>query len=167
MPNTQETLSIFAEVAVALAGFSGIVIAFARRSLGALSPLESRRLYNLYFASGLVLLSSLLGISLLHAEPLEAPFLWRGGSTLVLIFGIPWIFFDWHKVRGLEEAERADVKAYIFYPFIIIGILFLILQILNVFVLGQSWPFFVALVFLIAFAFQQFILMVRMGFHDV
>ena len=166
MPDAQATLSIFAEVAVALAGFSGIIIAFGRRSLGALSPLESRRLYNLYFSSGLVLFSSLLGNSLIHAESLDAALLWRGESMLILVFGFPWIVIDWFRVRRLDSTERADVKAYILYPFICVGLLALILQVLNVIALGQSWPFFVALVFVIAFAFQQFILLVRMGFSE-
>jgi hypothetical protein len=58
MPEPHDTLSIFAEVAIALAGFSGIVIAFGRRSIGSLSTLEFRRLSNLFTLSGMALLFS-------------------------------------------------------------------------------------------------------------
>jgi len=167
MPNPHDTLSIFAEVAVALAGFSGIIIAFGRRSRGSLTPLELRRLSNLYASSGLVLFCSLLGNSLLHMESLLAAHLWRGASALVLLLGGFLLFWDWSRVRRLEPAERAEVKAYILYPFNVVGVLTLILQLVNVFVLAKSWPFFVGLVFALTFAFQQFILMVRMGFRDV
>jgi hypothetical protein len=167
MPDPHDTLSIFAEVAVALAGFSGIVIAFGRRSRGSLTPLELRRLSNLYASSGLVLFCALLGNSLLHVESLPAAHLWRGASALVFLLGGFLLFWDWSRVRGLEPAERAEVKAYILYPFNVVGVLTLILQLVNAFVLAKSWPFLIGLVFALTFAFQQFILMVRMGFRDV
>ena len=166
MPDPHDTLSIFAEIAVALAGFSGIIIAFGRRSSGALTPLELRRLSNLFVLSGLVLISSLLGISLLHIEALETTTLWRCGSAMVFLLGIPWLILDLRRVSRLEEKERADVKTYVIYPFNFLAVVVFLLQIANAFVLGKSWPFFLALVLAITFAFQQFILLVRMGFRD-
>ena len=166
MPDPHDTLSIFAEVSVALAGFSGIIIAFGRRSSGALNELELRRLSNLFALSGMVLVLSLLGTSLLHVESLEPSTLWRGGSALVFLFTTPWLILDWRKVSRLHEPDRADVKAYILYPFNFIAVVVLLLQIANVFVLGKSWPFLLALVAAITFAFQQFILLVRMRFRD-
>jgi len=166
MPDPHDTLSIFAEVAVALAGFSGIIIAFGRRSSGALTPLELRRLSNLFGLSGLVLISSLLGISLLHIESLEPATLWIGGSALLFLLVTPWLILDSRKVARLEKKERAEVKAYVIYPFNFLAVVVLLLQIANVFFLNKSWPFFLALVLAITFAFQQFILLVRMGFRD-
>jgi hypothetical protein len=166
MPNPHDTLSIFAEVAVALAGFSGIIIAFGRRPSGALTPLELRRLSNLFVLSGFVLISSLLGVSLLYIESLEPTTFWSIGSATVFLLVTPWLILDWRKVTRLEEEERAEVKAYVIYPFNFLAVVVLLLQIANVFVISKSWPFFLALALATTFAFQQFILLVRMGFRD-
>ena len=166
MPNPHDTLTIFADISVALAGFSGIAIAFGRRSVGALTSLESRRLFNLFTFSGLVLILSLLGMSLLHVDLFDVNSLARGGSAVLVLFGVPWLILDWRKVCSLKPEERSQVPGQVIYPFIALAILTLILQLVNVFVLGAAWPFFVALVLLVAFAFQQFILLIRMGLRD-
>jgi len=44
-----------------------------------------------------------------------------------------------------------------------VGVAIVLLQIANVLVLQDAWPFFLGLVFAIAFALQQFILLVRSG----
>ncbi len=95
MPDPHDTLSIFADVSVALAGFSGIAIAFGRRSAATLNRLDSRRLFNLFTFSGIVLVLSLLGMSLLHIESLGESLMWRGGSAALVLFGIPWLILDW------------------------------------------------------------------------
>jgi hypothetical protein len=91
MPDIQDTLSTFAEISVALAGFSGIVIAFGRRSIGSLGKLEVRRLSNLFILSGLALVFSLLGISLLHLNLEDSNILGLWGSAAVLLLATPWL----------------------------------------------------------------------------
>lgn len=49
MADADQTIRIFAEFAAALAGFSGIIIAFGQRSRGSLSKLEFRRLILCFF----------------------------------------------------------------------------------------------------------------------
>jgi len=46
------------------------------------------------------------------------------------------------------------------------GVASLAPQCVNVVHLRTAWPFYLGLVLCISFAFQQFILLVRMGFHD-
>ena len=167
MADAHQTLLMFAQVAVAIAGFSGIIIAFGQRSLGSLTKLELRRLSNLFALSGYVLLSSLLGVSLLHVDTPAQDLVWRSESAIAFVLGTFWLIVDWRKVMSLDEAERAQVKSYIFYPFNLLAALALLLQIANVLLLGESWPFFLGLVAVVTFAFQQFILLVRMGFRDV
>jgi hypothetical protein len=167
MADAHETLLMFAEVAVAIAGFSGIIIAFGRRSLGSLTRLELRRLSNLFALSGFLLLSSLLGVTLLHMEATDVRYVWRSLSGVAVIFGTLWLVVDCRKVTKLDEAERSQVKAWIFYPFTLIAVFGVALQAANVLVIAKSWPFFLGLFFVVAFAFQQFILLVRMGFRDV
>ena len=165
MSDPIEILATFAQVAVALAGFSGIIIAFERRSLGSLTQLELRRLSNLFALSGFVLLASLFGISLLSTAYFEQWLLWSGASGLVLLVGTPWVVMDWLQIRRLESTEKEQVKAWVIYPFSVLAVLGLLLQAVNCFY-GQLWPFLLALVIMVTFAFQQFILLVRMGIHS-
>ena len=166
MADPQATLSIFAEVSVALAGFSGIVIAFGRRPTSSLSPLEIRRLSNLFILSGLALLLSLLGISLLHLELKDAGLLWRSASAIVVLLATPWLIWDVVRVFRLERSEMAEVNTYIVVIFDSLAVAMLLLQLANWIVMAESWPFFLALVLMVAGAFQQFILLVQMGFRD-
>ena len=165
MVDPQATLSIFAEVSVALAGFSGIVIAFGRKTSGPLSTLEVRRLTNLFILSGAALIISLLWMSLLHVEFEERELLWRGGSAAVIVLSVPWLVWDLVRVFRLDQHERVEVKTSILVVFNAAAVAMLLLQIANVLAIAQAWPFFLALVLIIAGAFQQFILLVRMGFR--
>ena len=166
MPDPHDTLAIFAEVSVALAGFSGIVIAFGQRSLGSLSTLEIRRLSNLFSLSGLALVLSLVAISLLHIEALDHSSLWRGASAIVFLLVTPWLILDLVKVRRLDPRERAGVNLYLLSFFDSLAAAMLILQLANCFLIVAAWPFFLGLALVVAGAFQQFILLVRMGFRD-
>jgi hypothetical protein len=167
MPDPHSTLSIFAEVAVALAGFSGIVIAFGRRKVGALTALERRRLSNLFMLSGMVLFMAMLCMALLHVAALETHLLWAGSSALIFLLATPWLALDTIRLRRLEASERADIKIYVLIPFNTMGVAALLLQVFNAFWLQEAWPFFLVLVVAITGAFQQFILLVRMGVRDV
>ena len=164
MPDPLAALSIYAEVSVALVGFSGIVIAFGRRSHGELSRLESRRLTNLFACSGLVLVMSLLGIALVHHTRMDASVVWRSGSATLAILGTVWLISDWSIVRRLTPEEKAGVNRYILYPFNFLAILALSLQVMNGFLIAEAWPVFIGFTFLITFALQQFVLLIRMGY---
>lgn len=128
-----------------------------------MTPLARRRLSNLFVCSGTILISSLLGISLLHVESLERSVLWIAMSLLLLTLGTSWLLLDRQRVSHLDAHERSDVKAYVHYPFAAGTVLVLALQIGNVITLQTSWPVFVALTDFTVFAFQQFILMIRMN----
>ena len=162
MPDPHSTLSIFAEVSIALVGFSGIVIAFGRRSQGALTPLEVRRLSNLFACAGGVLMMSIINLSLLHTS-VDRGLFWSINSGVVLVLGSTWLLYDWVRIGRLDAGEREQVSRYILYPFNATAVLLLLLQGLNSAIWLQSWPYFLALGYAIAFALQQFILLVRMG----
>ena len=154
------------EVSVALAGFSGIVIAFGRRTTRSLSKLEMRRLSNLFTLSGLVLIISLFGASLLHLNLSDLNILWRWGSAALFFLGTTWLVLDILKVHRLEKSEKAQVNPVILYIFNSLAVAMCLLQFVNWIFMRESWPFFLALVLIIAGAFQQFILLVRMGIQD-
>jgi hypothetical protein len=167
MPDPQATLSIFAEISIALAGFSGIVMAFGRRPNTVLNKLETRRLSNLFILSGFALLLSLTWISLLHLESIDMNLLWRGGSAVVVLLATPWLVWDVVRVLRLDHTERAQANTYIFVAFYSLAVAMLSLQLANWILIAESWPFFLALVLIITGAFQQFVLLVRMGFDKV
>ena len=108
MADAADTLALFAEVAVAIAGFSGIVIAFGSRKIASLSALEMRRLSNLFVLSGMVLIVSLLLLATLHIDQLAPSVLYRTASGILFLVTTPWLVMDLVRVRHLELAERAD-----------------------------------------------------------
>lgn len=166
MPDAHDTLAIFAEVAVGLAGFSGIVIAFGRRSTGALTRLERRRLSNLFTLSGTALALCLIGISLLHIDFARPELLWISGSAVMILVITPWFIGDIRKLYRLEVGEKAQINITLIVCFDLLAVAMLLLQLGNVFVIQQQWPFFLALTLTIVGAFQQFILLVMAGMQD-
>lgn len=166
MSDPHGTLSIFAEVSIALAGFSGIVIAVGKRSLGSMSALESRRLSNLFFLSGVALGMSLIGLSLLSVGFTDPNVIWVWGSATIFLIGSPWLVRDAARVFRLEAAERAQVNKPLILTFNALAIAMLALQLANWLSIHREWPFFLALVMIIAGALQQFILLVRSGLNQ-
>lgn len=161
LPDSHESFSIFAEVAIALAGFSGIIITFGFRSAENLSPLEVRRLANLFILSGFVLIASLLAISLLHVTDIRPEIFWSAGSGIVFLLGTSWLGWDIYKVRLLTRGG-AVINVALVAIFDSLGVMVLLLQLHNCFSMHTSWPIFVALTLVTAGAFQQFILLVHM-----
>lgn len=159
------SLSIFAEVSVALTGFSGIIIAFRGRSSTAFTKLEQRRLFNLFAMSGAVLLSSLVGICALYLPWLDVGTLWTGASAVWMVFGAVWLVVDLRKVANLDPSERVQVSKAILYPFDVLAVVTLALQAANILIWHEAWPVFVAFTVAVTFALQQFVLLVRMGFR--
>ena len=155
------SFSIFAEVSVALAGFSGIVMAFGHQRLENLSALEVRRLANLFMFSGFVLIASLLSIALLHSSEEIPDLFWPAFSALIFVFGTTWLAYDIYKVRQLSAAG-AHINLTLVTLFDSLAALILTLQFYNCLWLQQTWPTFVALTLITAGAFQQFILLVQM-----
>jgi len=161
MPDPHESLAIFAEIAIALAGFSGIVIAFGRREIRVLSALEQRRLANLFMLSGFVLCASLFAIAMLHVEALTAATLWRLASGATFLLGSAWLLWDLRKVAQLK-ARHDDINLSLVAAFDTLAALALALLVYNFFALHLAWPVFIALAVITAGAFQQFILLVQM-----
>ncbi len=164
MPDPHDTLSIFAEVAIALAGFSGIALAFGRRSSAEpLTGLEIRRLTNLFVLSGMVLFLSLTGMSLLHIEMDQPSSLWVYGSGFAFVFAGVWMVRDLVSIYRLSPAEKAKVSMPLVAGFDTAYLAVMLLQIANCVAIKEPWPFLFVLVVLVAAAFQQFILLVWTG----
>ena len=77
--NEADILQTFAEVGIALTGFTGIVVALARRSRGDWTPVELGQLHDLLWTSLVVVFFSFLPLVLVRALTPEAT--WRLASA--------------------------------------------------------------------------------------
>ena len=159
MSEPSETLSLISELAIALAGFSGIVVVLGRRA-GQLGPVDKRRLDNLFLHAALALATSLLALTLLHTS-IQDTTVWRVTSAA---WALPFPFVlvrDWRRVRaaGGPESPRMFAAAYT------AGVLAFLLQVANSAFLYSGWPLFAALCLNLLLGFQQFValLYARLG----
>lgn len=106
-----------------------------------------------------------LGISLLHIELLSPRALCTWGSATLFLLATPWVVGDVVKNSCLDAAERAQVSMPLIIFFDSLTVM-MMLQLANWLFLKEQWPFLLALVLIIAGAFQQFILLVQTGIRD-
>jgi hypothetical protein len=156
-----EALSTAAQIAVALAGFAGVVVVFRRESVHEWSPVDKLRLRLLLTNSILPLVLCMIGLLLLVIRPVPAG-IWRWCSgfafVVFLLFAITMTKMfrrlDLRRIRG----ERAT--QFVFYLFGTVGIAANLLQLYNTAFLGVFWPFFTGIVFQLVTAMVQFARMI-------
>ena len=153
MPEPGETLSLIAELAVALAGFSGIVVVLGRRE-GQPSHMEKRRLDNLFLHALWALATSLLALILLHASIQDAT-VWRLASTIwVLPFPVL-LVRDWRRVRAISASEPTNPP--MLAAIYVAAVSAALLQVANGLYLHSIWPFLSAVCLNLLLGFQQFV----------
>ena len=156
---------LLGEAAVALAGFSGVVVVFGRRSAGEWSELERTRLVNLLVSAFEVLFLSLGALLLLHAHVAPA-ITWRigSGATLLLI-----AYQSIELVRRLRTISTDDpeVSGMGLRVFFASGhVVVVLLSLANVVVLEEFWPFLAALIWSLGLgcsAFARLLLFIGRG----
>src|SRR5262245_61814467 len=118
-----EALSAAAQVAVALAGFAGVVVVFRRESIHDWSPIDKLRLRLLLTNSILPLVLCLLGLLLLTIKPAPSG-IWRWCSGFAflafLLFGIT--MTKTFRRMDLRQIQRERATQFVFYLFGIFGI---------------------------------------------
>ena len=156
-----DALSTAAQLAVALAGFAGVVVAFRRGSLHDWAPIDRYRLWLLLGNSLVPLFGSLGGLFLLTIEP-QPLWIWRWGSGLLLLLSIPFGIISRKRQVELGPSVVAQMGAfrYVFYLFAVIGAVVALLQIYNVAVAGVFFLFYAAIVFPLAIGALQFARMI-------
>jgi hypothetical protein len=159
-----EALGIAAQIAVALAGFAGVVVVFRRESVHEWSPMDKFRLRLLLMNSVLPLALCMLGLLLLTIKPLPADiWKWCSGFALVILvlFAVTsmTIFRRLH-LRQLQSYGRATHL--VFNLFGILGTAVMLLQLYNAAILGAFWPFFTGIVFQLTTAMFQFMRIILM-----
>jgi len=155
-----EALGIAAQIAVALAGFAGVVVVFRRESIHEWSPIDKFRLRLLLSNSILPLGLCVIALLLLTVQPTLIG-VWRWcssvGFVVFLAFGITVNISS----RRLHLRQLQDAPAnFIFYLFAVLGWGAILLQLCNVALLGAFWPFFAGIVLQIVAAMLQFARMI-------
>jgi hypothetical protein len=153
-----EALGIAAQIAVALAGFAGVVVVFRRESVHEWSTLDKFRLRLLLMNSVLPLALCMLGLLFLTIKPLPTGiWRWCSGFAFVIL-----VFFAVTSLTISRGPELRQLQSYgrathfVFYLFGILGTGVTVLQLYNVVILGAFWPFFTGIAFQLTAAMFQF-----------
>jgi len=161
-----EALTTAAQIAVSLAGFAGVVVAFRSSSLHDWSPRDKFRLWLLLGNALVPLFDCLLGMLLLTIEPTPLS-IWHWCSGFSLLLGFAFGFLSWRRLSELRPALIKDMGAYryLFYLFGIIGAAVGLLQVYNALASGVFWLFYAAVIFPLAIGTLQFALMILLPPH--
>jgi hypothetical protein len=155
-----ETLGIAAQIAVALAGFAGVVVVFRRESVRDWSPIDKFRLRLLLANSILPLGLCVIALLLMTVEPAVMA-VWRWCSSVAFVV---FLFFGIRTMTGFRRfnvpRSQGAAANFIFYLFGTLGAGATLLQLYNVALLGAFWPFFSGIVVQLIAAMFQFARMV-------
>ena len=154
-----EALGIAAQVAVALAGFAGVVVVFRPDSVHVWSRLDRTRLQLLLHNALCPLAYALFGMFLLTIKPAPV-WIWRECSLFGLLFQTPGAIIAFRNARTLSPEEKKHTSKTLLYGIGAMGVLTLVLQVFNIAVLNQFWPFFLSVVMHLMAGMLQFTRMV-------
>lgn len=156
-----EALGIAAQIAVALAGFAGVVVVFRREAVHEWSGVDKLRLRLLLANSILPLALSMLGLMLLTIKP-APPGIWRWCSGILLVATVSFVTGTTKTFRrlNLPNAERDRATRLIFFLFAVFGVAAMLLQLYNITLLAAFWPFFAGIVYQLVTAMAQFARMI-------
>ena len=156
-----EALGIAAQIAVALAGFAGVVVVFRRESVHEWSAVDKLRLRLLLANSLLPLGLCMMGMVLLTIKPMP-PGIWRWCSGIAfavsLLFAIT--MTKYFRRLDVRQERRERATRFILYLFAMFGIAATLLQLYNAAFLGVFWAFFISIVFQVIIALFQFARMI-------
>jgi hypothetical protein len=164
-----EALATASQLAMALAGFASVVVAF--RSAAALhewAPIDKLRLQFLLGCSVVPLISCIVAMLLLSVKP-PPPWIWRACSGFSIALAWAWVLFTMKGIRAIASGGSgiAGSSKFLFYGMGIIGFATNpLLQIYNVAVLNAFWAFFAAIVMLLVTGIIQFVRLILLPLHQ-
>ena len=153
-----EALGTAAQVAVALAGFAGVVVAFRSGSVHEWQPIDKLRLRLLLNNSIVPLILCIVAILLVSVNP-QPPWIWRVCSLLALALTVPFALVITRRARdsaGLD-VKRAGGSKLLFFSFGVLGTAAMLLQIYNLAVLNCFWAFYATVAFQLITGAIQFV----------
>jgi hypothetical protein len=156
-----EALSTAAQIAVALAGFAGVVVAFRSRSLHDWSAVDKYRLWLLLANAFVSLLTCLFAMLLLTIKPMPVwIWHWCSGFSLLLIFLVGTLGLRRQSELGRREMKNIGPYRYAYYVLAVLGTAVGLLQAYNALRPGLFWLFYAAIVFQLAVGTFQFARMI-------
>jgi len=159
-----EALSASAQVAVTLAGFAGVVVAFRSGSVHEWSKIDKFRLQILLTNSVLPFMMSIFAM-VLATTGLPEQMLWRWCSLIAFILtaGAGQIFSRTYRTFKREDLVAGASRRWIFVSSGLFGIAATLLQLYNVIRLQTFWPFFAVIATWLCLAMVQFVLLVTVS----
>jgi hypothetical protein len=156
-----EALGIAAQIAVALAGFAGVVVVFRREAVHEWSGIDKLRLRFLLANSILPLAFSMLGLLLVTIKPMP-PGIWSWCSGILLVATVLFVTAIVKTFRRLKLAnvQRERGTRLIFFVFGFFGVAAMLLQLYNIAILAAFWPFFAGIVYQLITGMAQFARMI-------
>ncbi len=141
-----EALGIAGQIAVTLAGFTGIVVVFARDGVHEWSPADRFRLRLLLLTSVVPLALSVVGLVLLVTN-VRAELAWGLASGLAgfLLVGSGVTITRTFRSLQRGDFEQAGGNRILFYISGATAIAVTLLQFINAIALRTFWPFFVCI----------------------
>jgi hypothetical protein len=154
-----DALSSAIEVAVAIAGFSGIVAAVGRRGAGEWTPADQLRLRMLLTASGVAGAFAFLPFILLDTG-LDPSLVWRAGSATqgVWLLGIP--------LYRRSQASRMNTTLAFPTVFLAVRLAAIGVLLLNTAYLAAAWPYVVGVIVQLSVAFMTFVQLLLDSWHS-
>jgi hypothetical protein len=161
-----EALSTAAQIAVTLAGFAGVVVAFRSSSLHEWAPVDKYRLWLLLGSALVPLFACLFGMLLLTIKPMpQSIWHWCSGFWLLLIFPFGFLSRRHQSELGPTEIKDMGASRYFLYVFAILGTAVGLLQAYNALIPGIFWFFYIAIIFQLAVGTLQFARMILLPPH--
>lgn len=156
-----EALGIAVQVAVALAGFTGVVAVFGANPVHEWSRLNRLRLRLLLTMSSIPVALCLIALVLL-ATGLREGMIWRLTSGIAAFVFATASGTAQHAMSRVpaKELDRPDGSRMVFYSTGAVGVAAILLLLYNTVRLGAFWPFLAALVVSMLAALLQFVRLV-------
>src|SRR5262245_18644782 len=156
-----EALGIAAQIAVALAGFAGVVVVFRRESVHEWSAVDKLRLRLLLANSILPLGLCMMGLLLVTIKPMPQG-IWRWCSAIGFVVCLVFVVTVSRTFRrlGVRKIQREGWSTFMLYLFGALGTVAMLLQVYNLALPGAFWPFFAGIVYQLVTAMAQFARMI-------
>ena len=158
--DSHDALTTLAEIAIAIAGFSGIAAVLGRRNQGEWSPSDVVRLRSLLVVSFTIVIFCFFPI-ILSLAVADSEKVWAVSSGAWIVQSVVAILFGVRDARQVVRTtgEALDRKFVGLVALLFVGLE--VLQAANVLVVRDAWPYLSALVAHLVFPFAMFLRLLR------
>lgn len=163
--NAANMLIAFAEIGIALAGFSGVVVAFGSRSVGKWHHGDRLRLNFLLESSLTAGAFALLTLLMLSIQPAPSAVAWVVVSILWALFMIYSLYTSHLRVEE-NRIKHGDIDTVSNRIVFTIFLVLILLQVANAVEWRHPAPVLAAVGFNLAASAMQFARLIRSAFHD-